>query len=325
MQQDNNPVYLTSRKYSEEPEYDEESINWRKWFYLVFSNWKWFVLSLVIALGVSWWVYRAATRIFEVQSTVMLNTRQSQQNILAENFMQSVPGVARDNREFVNQSILLKLNSRILKTLENLDFNVHMYSKGTFNYSDLYPNFLYQVELDRAHPQAIGAEYRLTTDKKGKLIVRVKGKDAVIHDFLSGKDMERVGDLDLSLPVQPDGTVRHDYCAFRIRANQVSLKEAAANDDVYFNIINNQRLVKEYSEMEITEAAKNATVVNITLRAKSPAKARDFLNKHMEMWLQDDLEKKNLTAVNTIRFIDEQLGMMRDTLDRMSRRSKVSG
>ena len=209
MQQEISPEYIRKQGYTDENGIEEESINWRKWIFLILTNWKWFVLSLVVALGVSWWAYRSSTRIFQVESTVMLNANKAQQNILAENFMQTVPGASRDNREFVNQSILLKLNSRILKTLDNLDFNVHMYSKGMFNYSDLYPNVLYRVELDRSHLQAVNAEYQLKEDKNGKLILRVKGSDVVIHDFLTGKDVERLSSIDLSLPVGADGLVRH--------------------------------------------------------------------------------------------------------------------
>jgi uncharacterized protein involved in exopolysaccharide biosynthesis len=72
--------------------------------------------------------------------------------------------------------------------------------------------------------------------------------------------------------------------------------------------------------MQMSEAAKNASVVTLTLHAKSGAKARIFLNKHLEMWMNQDLEKKSLTAVSTIAFIDDQLRSMRDTLDRMGRK-----
>ena len=145
------------------------------------------------------------------------------------------------------------------------------------------------MELDRSHLQAAKADYHLKEDKNEKLIVQVKGSDVGIHDFLTGKDMERLSSIDLSLPVGTDGLLQHEYCFFRISSNELPLQEASESD-IYFSIINNQRLVKEFEDMQNTEAAKNTTVINITMKAKRRAKTQAFLNKHMEMLLRDDLE-----------------------------------
>ena len=52
----------------------------------------------------------------------------------------------------------------------------------------------------------------------------------------------------------------------------------------------------------------------LSFSAPNPQLAADYLNKLMEVYIRQGLEEKNQTAINTVNFIDEQLGVIDTSL-----------
>ena len=62
--------------------------------------------------------------------------------------------------------------------------------------------------------------------------------------------------------------------------------------------------------------AEDATLINLSVSGFVPEQEADYLNKLMEVYLSQGLEIKNETAEKTIEFIDEQIGIISDSLSK---------
>jgi capsular exopolysaccharide synthesis family protein len=82
----------------------------------------------------------------------------------------------------------------------------------------------------------------------------------------------------------------------------------------YFNSFGG--LISSWSEnLALESLDKDASMVGLTVQTECPEKAKLFLNKHTDMYLQRTLDKKNQVATNTINFIDSQLVTIEDSLN----------
>ena len=73
-------------------------------------------------------------------------------------------------------------------------------------------------------------------------------------------------------------------------------------------------LVARFQGITIEPINKDASILKLSLRGFNEAKSAAFLNMLTREYLAQGLEKKNLIATNTIRFIDEQLMDISDSL-----------
>lgn len=74
-------------------------------------------------------------------------------------------------------------------------------------------------------------------------------------------------------------------------------------------------LAENFGGFEIEPINREASILEIKIKGNNTQKSVDFLNMLTSVYLQQSLEKKNIIATNTIRFIDNQLGVIRDTLE----------
>lgn len=311
---------------------EEGRIDYRKWLVRIGRQWKWLLLSVVLCTAVAWWAYQSATRVYEFQATIMLKGTPSQLNIFDRNFASSsqLGSFGAEYRGYLNQSIMLGLRSNVLRTVETLGFNVHFFSSNRFRETDLFPNEPYTVVMDTEHPQALGVDFELLPQPDGSLRLHAKGKKVVLHDFNAKKHLQYYPEVDEVLTVGPDGVVRTGYCSFTIRkrdewettAGNAMSYTAETNPDtetpdqrVFFRFLTDNRLANLFKGLQVKEVEKYATTAIITLRTPLREKGRVFLNQHLDRWLVEEMEQKNLTAVNTLHFINQQLEVTRDSLE----------
>lgn len=127
----NNNSHINDDIFSLENEYKTDKPDILKWFYLFLSKWYWFVIFIFLGLSVAYFVNRYTTPVYKVDATVLIKS-ENQTNMPEDLAMMSGFSTP-EMQNFQNQTILLKTESLILKTLERLDFNVSYYSKDKLN------------------------------------------------------------------------------------------------------------------------------------------------------------------------------------------------
>lgn len=303
-----------------------EKLDLKKWIFRFLSNWHWFAVFIIIGLTIAFFVNKYTTPIYKIGASVLIKSN-DQSNMPEE--MAMLSGFSSpDMKNFQNQVILLKTESQILRTLDQLDFNVSYYTKGRFTMSSIYSRSKYQkrefyqensirVILNRNHDQVLDVVFNLALNSKGQLQIEAKAEDAVVHSFLNDKDVEHLPSFTINEEVRLGELIEGDCYSFLIEADETDLKELIIDNELSFVIRDNKRLIKDFENIEVFFASKGASIANMSLIGTCLSKSKLFLNRLMEVWIQNNLDKKNQIANNTISFIDQQLYGLRDTLGRM--------
>lgn len=335
----NNNSHINDDIFSLENEYKTDKPDVLKWFYLFLSKWYWFVIFIFLGLSVAYFVNRYTTPVYKVDATVLIKS-ENQTNVPEDLAMMSGFSTP-EMQNFQNQTILLKTESLILKTLERLDFNVSYYSKdklntnesnslkiiqtlnqaffskGKYREEELYLNKPFQVIIDKTHVQPIGLKFYLERKSDGKLHIVAKGENIILHDFLNKQDIGNLLSFEVDEPVEIGKRIVSEHYSFTIISEYINLDEELSNNDIYFFIRNNRRMVNEFKDIEVSFAAQGASIANMSTKGTCLQKTKAFLNMLMEVWIQNSLDQKNQIANNTISFIDQQLYGLGDTLGRM--------
>lgn len=311
----------------------EDKIDYLRWLIRFRKHWKWIVASVIVGVALSWLYYQKATKVYEFHATIMLKGTPSQLNIFDRNFASNaaMSTFRSEYMGYLNQSIKLGLRSSVKRTVESLNFGTAIYARTRFNRIDLYPDAPYSVAMDSSHLQPLGVEFEIRRDEAGQLTVIAKGDKVILHDFTIGKHVSRFAKLDESIRVPADGWVRTDYAAFRITKND-SVRESftsgmkasempgIAKLPVFFRFFSDDQLTRQFGSLQVNEVEKYATSATVTLRTIYKDKGKVFLDRHLDRWLEEELAEKNQTAVNTLRFINQQLDVTRDSLNLIKKR-----
>lgn len=306
-----------------EPDFQDQKIDYLRWFLRFRKHWKWILASAILGISLSWLYYQKATKIYEFHATIMLKGTPSQLNIFDRNFATTaaMSTFRSEYMGYLNQSIKLGLPSSVRRTVESLNFATPVYAKTRFNRVDLYPNEPYTILIDSTKLQGLGVEFEIREGEKGRLTLEAKGNKVLLHDYKAGKSVSRYGVVDETIVVPADGWVRREYAAFRITKNNQKTDDSAMTTQssqglpVFFRFFSAHQLTRHFASMNVKEVEKYATSATVTLRTIYKEKGKVFLDQHLNRWLEEELQEKTLTAVNTLRFINQQLDITRDSLN----------
>ena len=103
----------------------------KKWISLFLAKWYWFVCMVLLGLLSAFLINRYTTPVYMINSTVLIKSESKSQ--LSDEMAMMNGFSTPDMQNFENQVILLKTETQILRTLEQLDFNVSYFSRKNLN------------------------------------------------------------------------------------------------------------------------------------------------------------------------------------------------
>lgn len=84
---------------------------------------------------------------------------------------------------------------------------------------------------------------------------------------------------------------------------------------LYFRFRDRTSLVNEFSSrLGLNFVSEGSTVLNLSLVSETPQRDCEFIDKLSQLYLQDNLDRKNDVANNSIKFINEQLEVLQQSL-----------
>ena len=283
------------------------------------QKWWLFFLSLGLFLTVAFAYIRwFAQPQYEAQMTVLLKEQKSGSGI--ESFIDGLELInGADN--ISNQINLMASYKMATQTLEELDFDVSYFTVGNIKTIEYYQSLPFQVVLDTAHYQLIEQEFaiEILSDSTYRLLVATDD----IKLYLPSRRF-----LTKNKKLYPKGSF--NYRQTHLFGDTVSsplfsfvVLPAPINEEVYIDpearlvfVINDMnKVINQYHrDLQISSTDRTSSVVELTLRGPVQEKIKNYLSTLGQVYLRENLEDKNLIATNTIKFIEEQLILMSDSL-----------
>lgn len=275
-------------------EQDEKStFDFQTIYTAVVLNWKWFVLSLIICLGIAAIYLRYKTPIYQAYAKMLIkdedNTRSSSRNMVNA----AVLGTMSNSAGIDNEMELLKSRSIAEQAVRDLKLYVSYRSKGKVKETLLYKNQPISVDIDPDHLEKLGAPINLeiqceknsyhiqgTIDAEGTMIDKTIAK---LPTTLTTK----VGTISFvanGTTPAPDGAV---YLV-TIRSPKASAYKYAG-------------------ALSVGQASKTTTIAQLVLNDEIPQRAVDYLKQLATVYNRQANEDKNEVALRTEAFINSRL------------------
>jgi len=195
----------------------------------------------------------------------------------------------------------MQLTSRTLteKTLEELQYRIEFYQKGLIRKETLYPFSLIKIIPENPDSLLNDTEFRFKYIDKNSFHLRITSNDTVKLNskFRFGENINIAGGN------------------FIIQLNTNNTKNDKDLKKLYFIVHSNDKLVESFkSRLKVQAVSKNSTAVDLSIEGSNYLMDTEYLNKLIEIFINNSLAKKNLEAIRTISFIDDQLIGISDSL-----------
>jgi len=272
------------------------------------SYWPLFLISLLIGFGIAYYINIRKLPIYEVEN--MIAIKDAQNPFFTSNTSLTFNWGGTTDK--VKTSIItLKSRTHNEKVVDKLDYYINYYKQGKYQLEDVYGKVPFLVEIDKTKPQVLNrliaikfidsVTFNLSLNLE---IEENKNHTAQIYDanktitsvFLSPSFSKefKVGEL-IETPFF-NGIINTDP--------EVPFTSAKT---YYFNFKSFNSIVKRYMGIRVIPESKGSSVLNLRMRGTNKKKLVNYLNKSVAVLSSDMLERKNLFATKTIRFIDSSL------------------
>lgn len=214
---------------------------------------------------------------------------------------------------------LLKSYSHTVRVLQQLGWEVRYEAPLALGRKSVYAPKGYEVVIDRSHPQLLHTDFslRLFEDHYELLVLPERGDKAVIlYDQNRIEPLQRAVELDgMKSSYQYDEWVRSDFFSFKVVKKDGVRFETPEESFFHFATYNEQAraLLKKSLRLETNERGKSS-LMTIYMTGTNRQELADFLNATIAELRRFELEQKNVMAVNSIAFIDDQLEVIREKL-----------
>lgn len=270
-------------------------INFKRVLALALDFWYLILISIIVALTVAFLINRYSTKIYPVRASIMI--KESEENIGAK-FLYS-NALLNPSRNFANEMYIMKSYPLLREVMESLHFDVSYFREGDLKTTEYYdPDFPIEFQvLKGGNAYGKSMYFKVNKDQTFSL-------QNIVDKGEAGKKFENLNFND-TIPI-------NGFSVFaKLKGDLSEIVEK--NFVVSFN--DPLSLAKSYSaRLNTTWAQQGASVVNLEIYGEVPRKEMDFLNEFIERYQFYDVGKKNRVTTMAIRFLDEQLQVVGDSL-----------
>ena len=273
----------------------EEEINIADILQLIWSNRYWFILSIFLCAGIAFFYLQSSSKIYSRKASVLIRD-DSKGGGLSESSAFADLGLFGGKRNVDNEVLIFQSRHLMEEVARRLHLDISYKIKEGLRNKELYTH----SPIILSFPEA---------EERQSILVTVTPIDST---------KIRLTDLQMSVG---DGEITsnevlevnlHDTIQTPVGA-MVVMPTLYYSDSFYEKPIsvtksNMERIVDTYqSNMEVSLASKTATIINLTLRDVSVARAEDIINMAIAIYNEDAINDKNQIAVNTSNFINDRL------------------
>lgn len=283
---------------------NDDYLDFKRYLSLFISNWYWFAFSIFIAISIAYSINRWSENLYVVSSSILI--KDDQLGGMGSGVANIFPGKEpfRTQQNLNNEIGILKsfmINYRVMTKLP--DFHVVYTGVGKRGFAEtrMYNRCPFIVLYDSLERQTLGKNIEIRIISEQHYELKLQGEKNNITPRAFGDRVTENG-FDFIIELR-------DKSRYRFDPN--------VSNKYYFHFVSPATLANQYRRrLSITPVEEDASLVTITSTGPVPAQEADYLNMLMEEYRDYGLEYKNLTADQSIGFIEEQLNVISDSLDK---------
>ena len=291
-----------------------DTIDLRAIFRKLLSKWWLFAITGVISVAAGVAYIKTTAKIYRVEAVLLMSEKGRNQFGPQTEFIKGTSFLG-GNSEIEDQIAVLTSVSNVSRTLQRLDFGITYYERYRFLTQQKYDYPPFMVQLDTVAVQVYGIPVYVEVDRDaGTYRVKAKAKFASLYNVQKQTELEDfITDYEVDQVVKIGEPFVAEGLSFRIDFPE---DRTYTSDKEYFFTINSlDALVAEYRAKTVAAPLSDeSSIVVVSTTGEVTSKEKLFLNKLLEAYIEGELYRRNQKGLKTINFIDEQIGIVSDSL-----------
>ena len=281
----------------------DKVVNLKQFLYLCLSNWQWFVISIIICLGLAFLYIMHAAPTYKRNALVMIRTNDDGNSMSANTAMLQDLGINNGNTPVENEIAIIGSPDLMREVVRRLNLNTSYTTREGIRTVDLYGSTLpVTVEMPDL-PEQDYASFRLRLQSDGDFTItdlkRLKKKfdRAPIHGRLGVPVNTPLGRIIVNPAKGFDKMAKGSEMT--VNVSRTSVRSAATG----------------YAKaLKTTVDKKMDNVVELSLTGPSIEKTTDILNTLIAAYNDSGMMDKREMANSSSEFIDERIQVLQQEL-----------
>ena len=296
----------------------EKGIDFKSEFFKLLRYWKFFVISGILCLCIAFLYLRYTKPIYKVSCKVLI--KDDSKSRLGKNAFISELDLFAQQSNLQNELGIICSKTLSRKTVKELGFYISYYtlSSRLGRNIEIYNQSPFKVIIDTSHVQLLNVKVNLkfyTASTCHLTISNFKGATAYSFSKEKNTTLPNSKNILVDTVLKVGDQFTNQNFSFKL-INNPNYVAGIEEDREYYFILNDPLIVGQNlaGSLETNQITKDASIVEISVKSTLPEKSVDFLNTLSKNYINLNLENKNLIAIKTINFIDNQLGEITDSL-----------
>ena len=293
----------------------DTSVDITDFFKEVKKKWVLYIVSLVVFLSLAYIYNNTAVKKYKVGSTILINIKEDNNkdsDFLSTN---SLNYFGR-NTTFSNELQAFGSTPLIRKALSSMEWKVSYYEKRLFGFKNIYAESPFKIIINEKNPQIINTKIELKFIDENTCSIVTENSNVELYNYEKLKKIGIVSDIEINKIVQVGQMIEEENYSFIILFDEDKF-EADIKDKVYaFELNSLSELSNQIkSKLTLSPLDVESSVINIELIHSNSRFAMEFIQNLTDKYMLSNLEKKNHAALQTINYIDRQIGNIKDSLN----------
>ena len=302
-------------------EQDEEKINYQELLFRYIIHWPWFVASVLVCLIGAWVYLHFQTPVYQVSASIMIKDDKKGSGSTDLGNL-GIGGVITSTQGIDHEIEVLRSKTILKEVVNNLELYITYYDEDEFPEKELYQTSPVIVNLTAQEADKLpgSALLAMKLSPEGVLDVNLK---VGLNEY-----NQRFEKLPAVLPTDA-GTF-----GFALKDSLSGGQMEGHKGERHIRAVVSRPfgVAKGYQgALSIAPTSRTTSVAVVSLMNTNIQRARDFINKLMEMYNRNTNNDKNEVAEKTrefinerIKIIDEELGSTEDKLEAFKRNAGLT-
>ena len=257
-------------------------------------NWQWFLLSLIICLGIAWLHLRYTTPYYAAYAKMFVKTNNTT-NIRSINAL----GEVVQSYGMENEKLIVKSTAIAEETIRDLKLYTRYTTDGLIRNRSLYKDQPITVEIDPVSVEKLINPINLEITRKGDEY-HVEGTYYIPVDEVTSKG-----------PYGIDRMLSRFPCTIRTKAGYLTFyttnRVLKDGETELVTISSPSRLAGSYAARLDVVETEGTSILNMSIVDDLPLRAIDYLRQIVTSYNRQANEDKNEVAVRTEEFINDRI------------------
>ena len=277
-------------------------------FRMLVLNWQWFVLSLIVALGIAFLYLRYTTPVYNTYAKILVKGSDSRGSGASQAL--SIGDIIQ-NYGLSNERQILKSLTTAAEGVRDLKLNTSYTLQGRVRDRVMYKNQEFLVDMDAEHLEKLNTPVYLKIEKE-KGAYHVTGSYRVPIDELNSSAPYGIDQTIKALPA----TIKTKAGTITFYTNPAPVKlKMTEGQEITVTINSPMNVAKGYAARLGVASNEGSDVITLSINDQNTTRAVDYLNQMLIVYNRLANEDKNDVARRTEAFINERLAKINGELN----------